>query len=68
MTKVTAIKEDRTDHSGYQVSRYNAMKHGVLSKYTVLAWENREEYEALYTLYQPALIRTHEPICVARWT
>ena len=48
MTKVTAIKEDRTDHSGYQVSRYNAMKHGVLSKYTVLAWENPEEYEPAF--------------------
>lgn len=58
MTKVTAIKEDRTDHSGYQVSRFNAMKHGVLSKYTVLAWENPEEYEALYTL----LVEEHGPV------
>ena len=24
--------------------------------------------DRLNSLYQPALIRTHEPICVARWT
>ncbi len=32
---------------GYDVSKYNAFKHGVLSKYTVMQWENREDYEAL---------------------
>ena len=26
------------------------------------------EIVVMDNLYQPALIRTHEPICVARWT
>jgi hypothetical protein len=28
-------------------TRYNAVRQGLLSRYTVLAWENRDEYEAL---------------------
>ena len=42
--------------------RFNALKHGVLSRYTVLPWEDAEEYRALvsHTLgnnrYRPANI------------
>ena len=32
---------------GYDTSKYNALKHGVLSKYTVMHWENREDYDSL---------------------
>jgi len=32
---------------GYDASKYNALKHGVLSKYTVMHWESREDYDAL---------------------
>lgn len=32
---------------GYDTSKYNALKHGVLSKYTVMQWENREDYNSL---------------------
>ena len=32
---------------GYDASKYNALKHGVLSKYTVMHWENRDDYDAL---------------------
>jgi hypothetical protein len=28
-------------------TRYNAVRHGLLARYTVLPWENRDEYEAL---------------------
>lgn len=32
---------------GYDTSKYNALKHGILSKYTVMQWENREDYDSL---------------------
>ena len=32
---------------GYEVVRYNAMKHGILSRYTVLSHENHADYESL---------------------
>ena len=32
---------------GYDSSKYNALKHGILSKYTVMHWENREDYDSL---------------------
>jgi len=32
---------------GYDASKYNALKHGILSKYTVMHWENRDDYDAL---------------------
>jgi hypothetical protein len=37
--------------------RFNALKHGVLSRYTVLPHEDREEYEHLFT----ALVMEHQP-------
>lgn len=42
---------------GYDTSKYNALKHGVLSKYTVMHWENREDYDSL--LY--SLINEYTP-------
>ena len=30
-----------------EVTRFNAMKHGLLSRYTVLPWEDGEEYQNL---------------------
>lgn len=30
-----------------QITKFNALKHGILSKHTVLPWENRVEYENL---------------------
>lgn len=41
----------------YQGSRLNALQHGILSKYTVLRWENAEEYHTLLD----ALITEHQP-------
>jgi hypothetical protein len=32
---------------GYKVVRFNAMKHGILSRYTVLSHENHADYESL---------------------
>ena len=42
---------------GYEVTRFNALKHGVLSHDTVLPWENESEYDALLD----ALIAEHQP-------
>jgi hypothetical protein len=41
----------------YEVARFNALRHGVLSRYTVLPWENAEEY----TVLLEALVTEHEP-------
>ncbi len=48
MTKLVANAELREDSVGYEISRFNAVKHGILSKYTVLPWEDRSEYDALH--------------------
>jgi hypothetical protein len=39
------------------VTRFNALKHGVLSRYTVLPWEDADEYRALVA----ALAAEHAP-------
>jgi hypothetical protein len=44
-------------HGGYNASRFNALRHGVLSKHTVLAWEDKAEYEALLN----ALVEQYAP-------
>lgn len=43
--------------SNYELARFNALQHGVLSRYTVLPWEDGEEYRALLE----ALVAEHEP-------
>jgi len=45
---------------GYDASKYNALKHGVLSKYTVMYWENRDDYDTLLS----SLIDEYKPINV----
>ena len=36
-----------TETGGTDITRFNALRHGVLSRYTVLPWENADEYRAL---------------------
>ena len=43
--------------SGTEITRFNALRHGVLSRYTVLPWENVEEYRAVVE----ALVVEHAP-------
>lgn len=43
--------------TGTAVTRFNALRHGVLSRYTVLPWEDPEEYQALVV----ALAAEHAP-------
>jgi hypothetical protein len=47
----------RAAGEGTAITRFNALRHGVLSRYTVLPWENPEEYEALVA----ALVAEHAP-------
>jgi hypothetical protein len=44
-------------HHGYDASRFNALRHGVLSLHTVLPWEDKAEYEALLN----ALVEEYAP-------
>lgn len=46
-----------TNVESYDKSRFNALRHGVLSRYTVLPWEDVEEYKALLD----ALVVEHSP-------
>ncbi len=33
--------------AGTEITRFNALKHGILSRHTVLPWENPDEYQSL---------------------
>lgn len=40
-----------------EITRFNALRHGVLSRYTILPWEDADEYQAIVT----ALLAEHAP-------
>jgi hypothetical protein len=42
---------------GYDRSRFNALRHGILSQHLVLPWENQDEFDALHE----ALVAEHKP-------
>jgi hypothetical protein len=50
----TAIQAETV---GTDMTRFNALRHGVLSRYTVLPWEDADEYHALVA----ALVAEHAP-------
>src|SRR5262249_34707079 len=54
MTKITQMPAET---SGTDITRFNALRHGVLSRYTVLPWEHADEYQAIVT----ALVAEHAP-------
>jgi hypothetical protein len=43
--------------ASYEVTRFNAVRHGILSRFTVLPWEDEEEYRGLLD----ALAAEHDP-------
>lgn len=43
--------------AGTELTRFNALRHGVLSRYTVLPWEDVDEYGALVA----SLVAEHQP-------
>ena len=55
MTKTTIALPAET--GGTEITRFNALRHGVLSRYTVLPWEDEQEYQALVA----ALVAEHAP-------
>ena len=55
MTSTTTASPAET--GGTEITRFNALRHGVLSRYTVLPWENADEYQALVA----ALVAEHAP-------
>jgi hypothetical protein len=42
---------------GTELTRFNALRHGLLSRYTVLPWEDADEYHGLLQ----ALVAEHQP-------
>lgn len=46
-----------TPAASYEATRFNALRHGVLSRYAVLPWEDETEYRALLD----ALVGEHAP-------
>ena len=44
-------------NSSYETTRFNALRHGVLSRHAVLPWEDRSDYESLLS----ALVVEHAP-------
>ena len=55
MTKTEPTLSAET--GGTEITRFNALKHGVLSRYSVLPWEDAAEYHDLVT----ALAAEHAP-------
>jgi hypothetical protein len=46
-----------SESGGTDVTRFNALRHGVLSRYTVLPWESADEYQVIVA----ALVGEHAP-------
>ena len=55
MTETTSTEPAGAD--SYELTRFNALRHGVLSQYTVLPWEDQREYCKLLD----ALVAEHKP-------
>ena len=54
---IQATPSPPADTTGYEMTRFNALRHGVLSRYTVLPWEDELEYCKLLD----ALVVEHKP-------
>jgi hypothetical protein len=55
MRKAASMRRSAT--GGCEVTRFNALRHGLLSRYTVLPWEDEVEYSGLLD----ALVVEHKP-------
>jgi hypothetical protein len=55
MSQSTSTLPAETD--GTEFAQFNALRHGVLSRYTALPWENADEYNA----FAAALASEHDP-------
>ena len=55
MSETNSIAASKGD--GTEITRFNALRHGVLSRYTVLPWEDADEYRTLVA----SLVAEHQP-------
>ena len=44
---INTQEDNQVPLTNYEASKYNALKHGILSRYTVTNWENKEDYQML---------------------
>ena len=51
------IETSPPDTPNSELTRFNALRHGILSRYTVLPWEDAEEYRTVVA----ALLAEHDP-------
>jgi hypothetical protein len=51
------IAKATSESAGTELTRFNALRHGVLSRYTVLPWEDADEYSMLVA----SLVAEHRP-------
>ena len=51
------MTQNAADPDSYDLTRFNALNHGILSRYTVLPWEDANEYRGLID----ALAAEHAP-------
>ena len=56
-SKQVALPEQPGPGTGYELTRLNALQHGILSRDTVLPWESESEYQDLLH----ALADEHQP-------
>ena len=54
---MTSTTQTLPAENGTDITRFNALRHGVLSRYTVLPWENADEYRAVVE----GLVAEHVP-------
>jgi len=57
MTGTVATLTGPAEGNGTELTRFNALRHGILSRYTVLPWEDEGEYAALVA----SLVEEHAP-------
>jgi len=43
---MTTTAQTLSAETGTDITRFNALRHGVLSRYTVLPWESADEYRS----------------------
>ena len=55
MTRTTQTLPAET--GSREITRFNALRHGILSRYTILPWEDADEYQTIVA----ALVAEHAP-------
>jgi hypothetical protein len=64
MTEIVTTAEN----DGTALTRFNALRHGILSRYTVLPWEDADEYRTLVAAAAFIMRPTTIPSASTRWS